>query len=520
MFELAIVIGIYSYLLFALGVLHLIYPLTILPLSVIVFYFLFRLFKDTFKLPKIRNWAKEEKLIISLISLFAIINLIGVLSPEFSFDALWYHLTLPKIYIQDHAIKHISGGLLYYSNMPKLIDLTFIPALMFGNEILAKFIHFLFGILCCIALYKCSKIFLGRTFSLLVVLIFYSNIAVAWLSTVAYIDLGRTFFEIMAFWGVIKFIQKKQSKWLDESAVMLGLAISSKLLAIGSLPIFLAMIVFILRGKNFLLPVLRYSLITILIVSPWFVFSFFNTGNFFYPFFTSIYPIKAGLDLNIGNFLWQTFVFNQDKISPIYVLILPLYLMLRKKFNAEEKLIALYVGISILILYITPKTGGGRFLIAYLPVFSLFVVLIIKHLDRDVIKRFCIFLIFAAATTGIVYRTSAEIKYFSYLLGKESKQQFLSKHLNFKFGDFYDTDGYFANNITQKDKILLYGFHNLYYANFPFLDSSWVKKGDTFNYVAVQNAELPKRFSSWDIIYQNQTTGVKLYTLNKTRWIY
>jgi len=121
---------------------------------------------------------------------------------------------------------------------------------------------------------------------------------------------------------------------------------------------------------------------------------------------------------------------------------------------------------------------------------------------------------------SIGYRGLANAKYLPVILGFESKAEFLEKHLNFSFGDFYDIDGYFANNIKPTDKVLLYGFHNLYYVDFPFIDSSWVKKGDIFNYIAVQNAILPQRFSAWSLIYKNRKTGVSLYSLGGKRWVF
>ncbi len=68
--------------------------------------------------------------------------------------------------------------------------------------------------------------------------------------------------------------------------------------------------------------------------------------------------------------------------------------------------------------------------------------------------------------------------------------------------------------------VLLYGFHNLYYVNFPFLDSSWVKKGDRFNYIAVQESSLPIRFNSWKKIYTNPKTHVVLYSDGGLIWEY
>ena len=128
-------------------------------------------------------------------------------------------------------------------------------------------------------------------------------------------------------------------------------------------------------------------------------------------------------------------------------------------------------------------------------------------------------IIFSALIT-MFYRSVANAKYIPVILGRETKEKFLTDHLNFSFGDFYDTDGYFQKNITLNNTVLLYGFHNLYYVDFPFIDSSWVKKGDRFDYIAVQNGEIPKRFSYWNLVYYNPKTNVRLYSLGGQKWFY
>ena len=119
----------------------------------------------------------------------------------------------------------------------------------------------------------------------------------------------------------------------------------------------------------------------------------------------------------------------------------------------------------------------------------------------------------------IIYRGIANSKFIPYILGKESKAEFLQKELNFKYGDFYDIDGYFQKNQANFKNVLLIGFHNLYYVNFPFTDQSYVKRGDVFSHIAVQNAELPERFADFKLIYTNPVTNVKLYTKDKL-WVY
>jgi hypothetical protein len=129
-----------------------------------------------------------------------------------------------------------------------------------------------------------------------------------------------------------------------------------------------------------------------------------------------------------------------------------------------------------------------------------------------------VILLLACITIG--YRGIANVRYLPVVLGQQSKDDFLTKHLNFSFADFYDTDRYFKTHIKPSDTVLLYGFHNLYYVDFPFIDSSYVKKGDKFTYIATQRTELPKRFQKWHVVYKNPITFVTLYKSGEKIWEY
>ena len=538
MFSFAILIGIYSYIIFAIGLLGILYTQAILLstfvyILVLIYFFKNKLIESLHKLKLLSVNIKKykfESFLILLLIIQAAVNLLGALGPELGFDALWYHLTFPKLYIQNHAVIHIPGSVLYYSDMPRLTEMIYTASLVFGNEILAKLIHFSFGLLSSLALYFLSRKFFDRKLSIIAVIIFYSNLVVGWQSTTAYIDLARTFFEIMALWGFINFLQNKNKKWLVESAVMLGLAISTKLLAFGSLLIFTILICyFFAKAKKktsyIITNILVYLCISLLIPLPWFVFSFVHTGNPFYPLFTGIYPVSFSLGLlNPLTFLKEVLnllIRSADPISPLYLIFLPLIVIYFRKFPKTLKFIGLYCLFAILVWYFTPRTGGGRFILPYLPAFSILVVWVIKTFEnKKEFKYLFMSLVILISLTSITYRGVANAKFVPVIFGKESKSHFLSNHLNFSFGDFYDTDGYFKKNITSKSTVLLYGFHNLYYVNFPFIDSSWVKKGDVLNYIAAQNSDLPKRFSNWDLIYYNPKTRVSLYSLGGLKWTY
>jgi len=524
MFEIAFLIGIYSYLIFALGVLGNLYSTNVIAVTITYLVLVLYYFFKTKKIPKSikLNFDKTSVFLMILIMIQALINSIGVLGPEISFDSLWYHLTLPKIYLINHSIFHIPGGLLYYSDMPKLTEMLYVGGLSMINEIFAKAIHFSFGLLILFSIYQISRKFLSKKFSLIAVLIFYSSLVVGWESITAYVDLARTFFELLVFWGFVNWFESKRMKWIIISGVMMGFAITTKLVAIGSLPIFLLLFAYYAYAKKekVLVTVKRFILFVLfsfLVPLPWFTFSFLNTGNPFYPYFSNI-PVDSGQSFAMPNLLfifrdfYNLFLNLSDPISPLYIIILPIIFLILKKSNLKIKLFAIYTFSSIAIWYLTQGTRGGRFIMPYLPVFSILGALAVEKLKDKKIKLIIIFAVIAVSLSSIFYRGLANKKFIPVLLGRESKSEFLTKNLNFSYGDFYDTDGYFAKTVKPSDKVLLYGFHNLYYVDFPFVDSSFVKVDDKFDYIAVQNSNIPSKYRDWKKIYYNEITKVGLYT--------
>ncbi len=508
----ALFIALYSYSIFALGILDLLYDKAIYLvtltffIAIMFFYrkqatdvlgYTHRLYTAFLKLKFF------DRLVILLILLQILVNLIGALGPELAFDSLWYHLTIPKIWLLNHEIFHIPGGLYYYSDMPKFVEMLYTPGILIGGDILPKIIHFAFGIGCLIVIFKLSKKFVSKRLALICVLAFYSNLVVDWLSITAYIDLGRTFFEISAMYYLFEYFELKKTNLLIISSMMLGLAIASKVLALASLVVFLPIIFFSTRS---ILKTLFFCIISLLIPAPWLIFAYLNTGNAFYPFFSNVYPISQSISVvNIINF-----VHNQDPISPIYLIGLPIVLLTFKKFNYQEKMIGIFSLISFIVWFSAPQTGGGRFITAYLPAFSLLIIIAYKHLKDSNIKNVFILIVILISLVSISYRFFANIKYLPVIFGRESKSEFLKNNLNFDFGDFYDTDGYFAKNIKASDRVLILGIHNLYYVDFPFIEGSYLNANDKYNYILVRGQFNPV-YSKWSLIYKNNTTHVKLY---------
>lgn len=532
MFEIGIAIGIFSYLIFFLGLAGLLY----VPLIVVVTIFFwvgFIVWKRKELAQTVLSFFAKHKepwvlLGITFLVLQALINSIGLLGPEIGFDATWYHLTLPKLYLAYHAIFHIPGTVLYYSDMPKLTEMLYTAGLAFGSDFFARSIHFTFGLLTCIALYKIGRKFFSPSWAIVLPVIFYSSLVVGWESVSAYIDLTRSFFTALALLAFFDWIESRDKKYFVYTALFVGLSVTTKTLALPDIAVYVVAFWLLRKGMStpvFLKQVLIFIGIAILCPLPWFVFAYTHTGNPLYPIFSSVLPL-AGYSywqlinpLYLVGSLWNTFGRAADPIHPIFLAMLPFFFIYWKKMVQETRILVVLTIGGLLSWYIVPQTGGGRYVLPYLATLSVLVVFILTQLPLFWKRIFIAFIIIVAGIS-LGYRGIANAKVLPVLSHKETKSQYMQAHLAFSLGDFYDTDNYFATHIKPSDVVLLYGFHNLYYVDFPYIDSAWARKGDWFDYVAVQGNGIPARFKYWELVYFNPITHVRLYNLKGQMWRY
>ncbi len=388
-----------------------------------------------------------KKLWLALLVIQALVNLIGALGPELGFDALWYHLTEGKLFLAHKSIAPIPGNLLYWSGFPRLMEMIYAVTP-------AKLVHWAFGLGSAWLVYRLG----GAAAAVL----FYSTLLVGWLSTTAYVDLALTFFILAA----INARKLTRIFWLS-------LAGATKLTAI---PISL-----VLTGFPW----------AILGALPFWLINWRAAGNPFYPFGTAFAPVQEWF---YGGFwFWlsrplRLFFDPAFRVGPIILI-----LAILSKF----KLLRFYTFMLFLIWFLGPGTDTGRFALPFLAFLSI-------SAARSK-SRLATLLILIHALIGIGGRAYANAKYLPVILGRQTTAQFLTRHLNFDFGDFYDTDGWFAANIKPTDKVLIYDIHNLYYVNFPYDHESWAKPGTYYTHV------LGRSSKSLPLIYTNPITGVKVY---------
>lgn len=441
-----------------------------------------------------------------LISL-TLINFLGVLMPELGFDALWYHLPLSKLFLMRHQW-YFPGGLYYYSVMPRLAELIGLPFLAAFGYTGPKFIQFASGLIACYLIYKLAQKYTSsKLLALTAVNLFYATWLVSWQSSSAYVDLTRTVFELTALYVILnsKFIIQKS---IFLTGIFMGLAIGVKWHALGSLV--LMAIIF----TPLIVP------IALLIASPWFFIAHHFTGNLLYPLFEKFMTTTqlAQVDPHfydpvaiIKRFILAPIFLtrpSEDFLSPVIGLVYLISLLGLISSNKTIRKISLFGTLGTFLLLLTPPPST-RYFLPYLPAIILSCVYILSRLKNQISIWFIgIFSLSALLILGM--RVYAFSKYFPYLIGQQTKNQFLTS-LSYRLPDtFIDTDNYVKNNLPSNANYLISSLHNLYYFPYNFDHDSFIDKNKHYDYLITKNTDLNK--IDGQLIHTNQI-GIQIFKL-------
>lgn len=401
-------LGLFSYIIFAIASIHLINKNLLISILIIISLFFIIKFwcfdgKDKYidicRVSFARDNIVNLMIILFIVSI-VLFNLLNAITPETEYDALRYHLGLPRIYADNGGLVNVKSEVM--SGLPQLLQMLYTLALVIDGEILAKLIHFSFGILTVGVIYSIGKRYFDRNTAILAGAIFYSMPVVAWESSVAYVDLGLGFFGIVCVYALLNWWSTTENKWLWLSAIMLGFTMGVKYQGVYLFVACLLVIIIILLKKKVPLKVFLTTTILFVAISgavylPWIIKDFVFTGNPVFPFMNNIFhskywfPENPQFDRNnfgIGNNLWSMVVlslwymnFDGPKyaglIGPLIIATLPFFVLIFKKCTHLKILLGLSLVYYILWVLGVPII---RYFTPILPILSLVAASSINYL--------------------------------------------------------------------------------------------------------------------------------------------
>lgn len=235
-----------------------------------------------------------------LVTVVAIVTLASV--PPVDRDALTHHLFVPKLYLQHGSIYEIPE--IIFSYYPMNLDLLYMFPLYFGNDIIPKYIHFVFALLTSYLVFRFLRTRIGMNWGLLGALFFLSIPVIIKLSITVYVDLGLVFFSTAALLSFIEWQNNPAHKrFLVLCGLCAGLAAGTKYNGLIVIVILALLIPYLYsrysrqykkeQRNNSQIKAVLFGLIFLLAASltygPWLARNYIWTGNPVYPMHNNLF---------------------------------------------------------------------------------------------------------------------------------------------------------------------------------------------------------------------------------------
>ena len=332
----------------------------------------------------------------AIAAVFLFVGFLLALAPEHQYDAVWYHLGLPRLWLE-------SGGLVfmpteYVSLYPMTWELIYTLGMGVGGPGAAKLLHFAALPLSAAVVAALARRATPSVPPLLPVAIFVSIPTVLWEATTAYIDLALTFHVSLLLFAIIRFVDTRRDVWLWLGAVNLGMALATKHLALMVVPLVVPGLVLAMRRADGRWSAgVRPALILlsgVALAVPWYVRSYLETGNPVFPELFSVFgappewwdaTTEYGLDgfkavfgrprtlANLALLPWDITVHGAKyggSFGPLLLLLAPA--ALTSRLTTAAKWLALFA-IAYFALWASPLSSFQlRFLLPLTPIMALF----------------------------------------------------------------------------------------------------------------------------------------------------
>lgn len=417
-----------------------------------------------------------DKFLLALIIFVPFICLFGVSAPAIGNDALVYHLYHPKVFIQNHTIGHIPFT--RESLWPYLTEMLFTLGLMIQGAELAKFFHWLFGVLSVVAVFSFVNNFFSKRQGLLAAALFCLAPGIFMQSVYAYIDLALCFYSFMALYMLVSWQKHNRTLFLVLSAIFTGLAMSVKMLGGFTLIALCTVILIMAMRKNIALrdivkSIFIFVAISAILSAVWYIRSYVVLGNPVYPFMNEIF--KKGWPTGIGKMLgtrrdiigflrlpWDLVIhfdrFGAEQIGVISLAFLPFVFFIPLKTRRELQCIILFGFVNAVLWFIVAPTV--RYLFVDMAIVYILIAVGFNNAGKFIKLSFlrillCLFLLFNASLCLYYNRDAIRLQ-----IGMMGKEEYLfNKERTYPVAEFIN------KNLSENSVLIMAGEPRSFYFN-------------------------------------------------------
>ncbi|HQO34291.1 MAG TPA: hypothetical protein PLG59_06495, partial [bacterium] len=435
------------------------------------------------------------------------------LLPPTQSDALRYHLTTPKIWLEEGGFLRIPH--LSFSNFPMTIDILYAIPLAFELPSVAKMIHWSMLVACLGLIYRIAVLGGGRVAGGLAMAFFASIPFVPILASWAFNEMGLCAYLLLAVAAGIHLVNTQTFSW--RSALLYGMAGGWLLGCKYTALIFLFSLSLLLMIPQFsglwnwrrCKGVIVGSVIAFLVASPWYIKNVFYHGNPVYPMGIGVFgegewsaanaaffSFHAGLkgDLNAAGFLsfpekivntlgliikplWSPIDIGKNNfgdwpVSALYLIGLPGLFFFGPEATAK-RLLAVFGGVLFVIWAWTYR--DARFLLPCLSVLAIPLAVCTAGLwQRQVVFRWLV--VFVVAYYGLwnagKFCDRNGFSPWRVVGGIVDEERYL-RLINQTTRTFYHGFEAVAQFVPPDEKILIHGQHYNFHCLRRYLGADW-----------------------------------------------
>ena len=394
----------------------------------------------------LRSGDRVLALLIPLGEVLVLVVLVQALAPPIGYDALMYHLHGSKRFLELGRLALLPD--VQQANMPFTIDLLYLVGLAFGSDSAANVLHLSFALLTTAATFHFGRTYLGERVGWIAAATMLSTTLFSVYAPLANIDYGLALFDFLAVLAFARWLTDRRPGWLVVAGSLVGFALGSKYLgALTGFGLGVALLAMWLRSarqpRDLVMWLAAYGVPAALFAAPWYVKNLLWLGSPVWPFLTAGPPdvnIALMAHANFGRDLldylrlpfllyWEGSLEHPDARPPLLLLLLPLYLLVRR-----HRVVTALLALAMVHVVVWASSAHVlRYLTAIMPELCLASAYVLVQLARSfrrgsaVASGLVVACMLMVATVNVI--REIVIQPFGYLVGIESRQAYLSKLL-------------------------------------------------------------------------------------------
>ena len=521
----------------------------------------------------IRTLKRPGAGVTMYVGITLLLALLAALMPPTDWDGLFYHLTGPSWALSAGRIGPPQANLPHLC-FPGLMESLFMLAMMLRGDIAAKLLHWSFALLLGGLVYRITRRHLNVKPGWGAVIALYATPMVAVLSAWAYNDLALAFFQIAALYAVLNGFERRDAAqdaaWFGVAGGLAGLAMGLKYTAFICPVTLTALIAWdAVRQKRPFKQTLSwmalFSVVAIVVASPWYLRNLTFTGNPVYPFAYNIFGGREwsqwladwyaqagtglggdvwallGLPVMLTVGMWDMNYFD-GRTGPLFLVALPILLLIALFDRRKPRALAglLCFALAQYVVWVMGVASSRSLFQSRLLLTALVTLCPALAYAYDVLgrfnrpgfslQRFVRLALILVLLFNVVYQTLDVIRLrpLQYIVGQESRDDFLIRQLGGHYMAMqtvaelpvgahvqflWEPRSYYSRRLVQPDPILETWKHlcDLHNRDVDAIAAEWQGRGVThillhtagMNLVAQESADhlTPSDIVAWETLH-------------------